>query len=80
MHIFGDPKQFYIFHRLKSNYNGNQETFKIKKLGRLGASVVEHLPLAQGMILEYQDQVPHRAPYMEPASLSASLSLCVSDE
>ena len=30
--------------------------------GHLGGSVVEHLPSAQGMILESRDQVPHRAP------------------
>ena len=48
-------------------------------------------PLAQGVILETQDQVPHQAPCMEPASASAStvslhlslslslsLSLCLS--
>ena len=45
--------------------------------GHLGGSVVEHLPLAQGMILESQDQVPHWAPCMEPASLPMSLPLCV---
>ena len=48
-------------------------------LGRLGGSVVEHLPLAQGVILETRDQVPRQAPYMEPVSpsscVSASLSL-----
>ena len=44
-----------------------------------GGSVVEHLPLAQGVILESWDQVPHRAPRMEPASPSAYVyaSLCV---
>ena len=48
--------------------------------GSLGGSVVEHLPLAQGMILDSWDGVPHRAPCMEPASPSAcvSASLCVS--
>ena len=57
-------------------------------MGHLGGSVVERLPLAQGMILETQDRVPHSAPCMEPASpsawekklslsLSLSLSLCV---
>ena len=37
-------------------------------------------PSAQGMILESRDQVPRRAPCMEPASPSAcvSASLCVS--
>ena len=44
--------------------------------GCLGSSVVEHLPSAQGVILESQDQVSHRAPCMEPASPSA----CVSHE
>lgn len=37
-------------------------------------------PTAQGVILETQDRVPHRAPFMEPASPSASvsgLSLCM---
>ena len=37
--------------------------------------MVEHLPLAQGVILESQDRVPHWAPYMEPASLSACVSV-----
>ena len=48
--------------------------------GCLGGSAVEHLPFAQGAILEFQDQVPHRTPCMEPASLSACVSafLCVS--
>ena len=55
---------------LKKKKNSNQE-------GCLGGSVVEYLPLAKGVILESQDQVPHRAPCMEPASSSASLSLCV---
>ena len=50
-------------------------TFK----GRLGGSVVERLPLAQGVILESRDRVPHQAPGMEPASPSAcvSASVCV---
>ena len=50
--------------------------------GRLGGSAVWHLPSAQGMILEIQDQVPCQAPCMEPATLSLCLclwlSLCVS--
>ena len=32
------------------------------KKGRLGGSVVQRLPLAQGMIPEFQVQVPFRAP------------------
>ena len=53
---------------------------KIPIQGHLGGAAVEHLPLAQGVILESQDGVPHRAPCMEPASLSTyiSASLCVS--
>ena len=51
-------------------------------MGRLGGSVVEHLPLAQGVILETRDWVPHQAPCVEPASPSAcvSASLSVSHE
>ena len=46
--------------------------------GSLGVSAVE--PLAQGVILESWDRVPHWASCMEPASPSMSLplSLCVS--
>ena len=47
--------------------------------GSLSGSAVEHLPLAEGVILESQDQVPHQAPCMEPASpLSVSLPLSIS--
>ena len=53
---------------------------KTKRSGCLGGSVLEHLPLAQGVILGSRDRVPHQAPCMEPASPSAhvSASLCVS--
>ena len=49
-------------------------------MGHLGGSVVEHLPLAQVVILGSWDQVPHGAPHREPASPSAygSASLSVS--
>ena len=51
----------------------------VKHEGCLGGSAVEHLPLAQGVILESWDRVPHQAPCMEPASLSAcALPLCLS--
>ena len=44
-----------------------------------GGSVVKRLPSAQGAILESQDQVPRRAPCMEPASpLPVSVSLPLS--
>ena len=51
-------------------------------MGLLGGSVVECLPLAQVVIPESWDQVPHWAPCSEPASPSAyvSASLCVSRE
>ena len=47
-------------------------------VGCLGGSAVEHLPLAQSMILDSQDLVPHPAPCMEPASLSACVSASLS--
>ena len=46
-------------------------------VGRPGGSAVKHLTLAKVVILEFQDQVPHWAPYREPASPSASLSVCL---
>ena len=48
---------------------------------RLRGTVVEHLPSAQGVILEFWDRVLHQALCMEPASLSAyvsAFSLCLS--
>ena len=42
--------------------------------GRLSGSAVKCLPLAQGVILESRDRVPHWAPCMEPASPSACVS------
>ena len=36
--------------------------------------MVEYLPLAQVVILEFGDQVPHPAPRKEPASPSAYVS------
>ena len=40
----------------------------------LGGSAVQRLPLAWGVVLESRDQVPRRAPGVEPASPSASVS------
>ena len=54
-----------------------QNPSKIPAERSLGDSVVWRLPLAQGMILEPRDRVPHRAPGMEPASPSLCLSLYV---
>ena len=48
---------------------------KINSERHLGGSVVEHLPLAQGVILGSRDQVLRRAPHREPAFLSASVSV-----
>ena len=42
--------------------------------GRLGGSVVERLPLAQGVVPESQNGVPHQAPLGGPASPSACVS------
>ena len=49
-------------------------------LGGLGVSVVEQLPLAQGVVLGSWDGVLHQALGGEPASPSAyvSASLCLS--
>ena len=52
--------------------------FKTPGLGSLGGAVVWRLPLARGAVLETRDRIPHRARCMEPASLSASLSLSLS--
>ena len=49
-------------------------SFKFLRWGRLGGSVVERLPLVQGMIPGSRDQVPHQAPCSEPASPSAYVS------
>ena len=38
----------------------------------MDGSVVEHLPLAQVMIPESWDQVPHQVPHREPASSSSA--------
>ena len=50
--------------------------------GQLGGSVDERLPLAQVMILGFQDQVLHQTPCRESPSpsASASFSLSVSHE
>ena len=50
----------------------------LKLAGRRGGSVVEHLPLAQVMILRSWDLVPHRDPLGEPAYPSADVSVSVS--
>ena len=47
-------------------------------MGHLGGLAVEHLPLAQGGILEFRDRVPHQAPDMEPASPSSCVSASLS--
>ena len=69
-------------HLLRKIHKGIQIHQKyLEGVGHLGGSVVERLPLAQGVILETRDQVPYRTPCEEPASpsayVSASLSLSV---
>ena len=54
---------------------------KMEGEGRLGGSVVEDLPLAQGVIPESWDQVLHQAPQKELLFLlpvSLPISLCLS--
>ena len=55
-----------------------------RKEESLGGAAVWRLPLARVAILETRDRIPHQAPCMKPASLSACvslpLSLCVSHE
>ena len=46
--------------------------------GLLGGAAIEHLPLAQGVIPESRDQVPHWASCMAPASPSACVSASLS--
>ena len=46
----------------------------------MGGSVVEHLPLAQVVILGSQDGVPHQDPLGELASPSAYVSASISHE
>ena len=52
----------------------NKYLIKRKCIRALGGSGVEHLPLAQSMILESQDQVLYQATHRDPASPSAYVS------
>ena len=52
----------------------NKNVIKVIDQGHLSGSVVEHLPPAQGEILESWDGVPHLAPCTEPASPFACVS------
>ena len=51
-----------------------KKKFKKTSEGHLSGSMVGRLPLAQGTTLGSQDGVPHRAPWVEPASPSACVS------
>ena len=44
----------------------------------MGGSVVEYLPLAQGVILGSWDRFPHQAPCRDPVSPSAYVSASLS--
>ena len=65
-------------------YSCPSADFQVKdaKLGSLGGAAVWRLPLAQGVILETPDRIPHQAPgawsllLPLPMSLPLSLSLC----
>ena len=54
-------------------------TLKYVDKGCLGGSAIEHLLLAQGLIPDSGEGVPHWAPCVEPTSPSAcvSASVCV---
>ena len=52
-------------------------SFKGLTRGHLGGSVVEHLPLAEVVILGSWDQVLYQAPCREPVSPSAYVSACL---
>ncbi|KAM8919673.1 D-aminoacyl-tRNA deacylase 1 isoform 2-T2 [Lycaon pictus] len=80
-----DPKQM----RLSASQRSHQMALTVLHLPLTTDAWVAQrlsacLPSAQRVILESLDRVSHRAPCMEPASLSAcvsaSLSLCVSHE
>ena len=78
-----DPLLGTVFHLplLSSSSSFLGPHFRSRFLGHLGGSVVERLPLAQVMIPESWDLVPHWASYEESASpsayVSASLSVCL---
>ena len=59
---------------LSNIYLATSAFLNLLTLGLLDGSMVEHLLLAQGVILETQDRVPHQASFMEPASPSACVS------
>ena len=59
-------------------WTGNLCLIKSCTQGCLGSLAVKRLPLAQVMILESQDLVPHQAPCMEPASSTACISAALS--
>ena len=58
--------------------NGRLSLIKKDLQGHLGGSMVEHLPLAQGVIPGSWDRVPHQVPHREPASSSAYVSVSLS--
>ena len=60
-------------------YHKRKNLFQnVANRGCPGGSAVKRLSSAQGVILESWDRVPHRAPRMEPASLSACVSASLS--
>ena len=85
MHAIGQLCQKCIMEGMRVSVD-NCRKLKQVMWASLGGSAVWHLPLAQGLILESRDRVPHWAPCMGPASPSAcvsasfSLSPCVSHE
>ena len=66
---------------MEGNENENMKVILKDVLGSLGGTAVWRLPLAQGVILETQDRIPHRAPgawsLLLPLPVSLPLSLSV---
>ena len=58
--------------------SGARKLLAKEKRGSLSGSEVWCLPLAQGVILEAQDQVSHGAPCVGPAFPSACVSVSLS--
>ena len=78
----GGWSQFIYWHNHQSSIPGTQNVcvciLNYEEPGRLNGSVVEHLPLAWGVIPESRDRVPHQAPHGKPASPSACVSASLS--
>ena len=78
-----NKRKFLVFRKYTLKFSEIKEhnvsiDLKDSEKGHLGGSAVEHLPLAQGVILGSWDRVPSRDPRREPASPSACVSASLS--